>query len=168
MLTMITLKLKICSRCKKELPLDAFGKNSKSKDGLMWWCASCMEDYVLARYKDNSKYRANIIARANTHRSEYLPKTFVNYRKRNPLKIKDIARTTFFLSRSGIRETLWIRANEKCELCGRSIRKTRGNSNYAIHHLDHDRKNNSLENLIVVCTPCHLQKLHSSVPTIKL
>lgn len=29
---------KICSKCKKELPIDMFGKNKNAIDGLQWYC----------------------------------------------------------------------------------------------------------------------------------
>lgn len=35
------MQTKICSRCKRELPLEAFGKCSKAKDGLKWSCKEC-------------------------------------------------------------------------------------------------------------------------------
>ena len=33
--------MKTCTRCKNHLPLTAFGKNSKSKDKLHYWCKGC-------------------------------------------------------------------------------------------------------------------------------
>lgn len=37
---------------------------------------------------------------------------------------------------------------EKCELCGST-------KNLVVHHIDHNRRNNSKENLMVLCKKCH-------------
>lgn len=36
---------KICSKCKKELPIDMFGKNKNAIDGLQWYCKKCAREY---------------------------------------------------------------------------------------------------------------------------
>ncbi len=38
------METKVCTRCGKELPLDAFNKSKKSKDGLQPWCRECQHD----------------------------------------------------------------------------------------------------------------------------
>lgn len=67
----------------------------------------------------------------------------------------------------------WERRHEvgACEWCGRvlnEIRQTPKCDRYeeplTIAHLDHDRTNNALANLAVLCTKCHLrhdQKQHA-------
>jgi 5-methylcytosine-specific restriction endonuclease McrA len=42
---------------------------------------------------------------------------------------------------------------EKCNICG-------NNKNIEVHHIDGDRYNNSVENLIPVCEECH-NKIHT-------
>jgi hypothetical protein len=44
---------------------------------------------------------------------------------------------------------VYSRANFKCELCGSR------NGRLEIHHKDKNRKNNSPENLILLCSKCH-------------
>lgn len=44
-------------------------------------------------------------------------------------------------------------ALDKCSLCG-------SNNNLIVHHQDKNRRNNSLENLVVLCTKCHC-KVHN-------
>lgn len=39
---METTGTKHCNRCGRDLPLDEFHKNNRSKDGLQWMCKSCM------------------------------------------------------------------------------------------------------------------------------
>ena len=36
---------KICSFCKKELPISEFGKCKSTKDGLQYYCKSCQKLY---------------------------------------------------------------------------------------------------------------------------
>ena len=36
---------KICSKCKRELPISEFGKNKTTKDGLNSWCKLCSSNY---------------------------------------------------------------------------------------------------------------------------
>jgi hypothetical protein len=36
---------KLCSRCKTELPIEAFGKHARCKDGLQPYCRSCFNEY---------------------------------------------------------------------------------------------------------------------------
>lgn len=38
------METKVCPRCGKELPLDAFGKNKSTKDGLNPLCKNCDHD----------------------------------------------------------------------------------------------------------------------------
>jgi len=37
--------MKRCNRCKTEKPLDCFGKDRTSRDGLFLWCKSCRSSY---------------------------------------------------------------------------------------------------------------------------
>lgn len=51
-------KMKVCSFCKKILPIKYFGKNSASKDGLMTHCLECDRSSLqkrFSRYKTNAK-----------------------------------------------------------------------------------------------------------------
>lgn len=41
-------KTKHCSKCGRDLPLDAFGKKSNTKDGLQTWCKECQKASTLA------------------------------------------------------------------------------------------------------------------------
>lgn len=36
---------KVCSRCKKELPLNMFGKKKSSNDNLCPYCKQCQKEY---------------------------------------------------------------------------------------------------------------------------
>lgn len=42
-----TCIMKHCSKCGKNLPLDAFGKKKGTKDGLQYWCKACTTKAVI-------------------------------------------------------------------------------------------------------------------------
>jgi hypothetical protein len=47
---------KTCTKCNIAKPLEEFGKQSANKDGLMYYCKSCIREYHKARYAD-PKYK---------------------------------------------------------------------------------------------------------------
>ena len=55
-----------------------------------------------------------------------------------------------------LKERIRNRDNYRCQICGISENEL----NYAlcIHHIDEDKKNNSLTNLISLCISCHMKK----------
>lgn len=53
---MATVKTKRCSKCKRELPLDAFNKNKRSNDGLGFWCKACMKTYYKEKHPGVKQY----------------------------------------------------------------------------------------------------------------
>ncbi len=49
------VKQKRCSKCKKWKDESKFGKDSKNKDGLRYWCKDCVRAYIRERYKKKGK-----------------------------------------------------------------------------------------------------------------
>jgi hypothetical protein len=49
------LKDKFCTKCEQFFPLNAFGRNSKAKDGLQWWCKTCTNAYQAEVYRRGGK-----------------------------------------------------------------------------------------------------------------
>lgn len=45
--------MKICSKCQKDLPLEAFSKNPSKKDGLNYVCKECQRNYFNNWYSTN-------------------------------------------------------------------------------------------------------------------
>jgi len=82
------------------------------------------------------------------------------YKQNNTKEIQASKKISLMLTKTGLRDKLWERALGRCEMCGSSLTRQTGHNNYAIHHKDGNRLNNIEENLIVVCTKCHLHKLH--------
>lgn len=48
-------KTKKCSRCRKELPREEFGKCSSCKGGLQYYCKCCQRAYRDAKFSSNMK-----------------------------------------------------------------------------------------------------------------
>ena len=49
------VKQKRCTKCKKWKNESKFGKDSKNKDGLRYWCRDCVRAYLRERYKKEGK-----------------------------------------------------------------------------------------------------------------
>jgi len=91
--------LKTCTKCKRELSIDNFYKQSKNKDGLHYWCKKCVKEYYeinsetisiksKLRYQNNS---INIIENVHRYREENYEKALASNRKsklKNKGKIK--------------------------------------------------------------------------------
>lgn len=45
------LETKYCPKCDQTLPVSAFGRNKRRRDGLMFWCKPCKRAYDKARYE---------------------------------------------------------------------------------------------------------------------
>ena len=57
----------------------------------------------------------------------------------------------------GLKEKVKMRDSNQCRLCGvlkENISKASGHG-LNIHHIDYDKKNNKIENLITLCNQCH-------------
>ena len=46
--------MKVCTKCKKEKPLEAFRRQGSTKDGLKYYCKSC-DDETAKKYYDKNK-----------------------------------------------------------------------------------------------------------------
>ena len=54
-----------------------------------------------------------------------------------------------------LKSLVWQRDGSCCRICGRENEKGRGRA-LVVHHLDYDKSNNELENLVLLCRGCHL------------
>lgn len=50
------METKVCSRCKKEKPIDAFAWKNKSKGTRNYHCKECQSLYFYEHYRANKKY----------------------------------------------------------------------------------------------------------------
>jgi len=49
-------------------------------------------------------------------------------------------------------------SNNKCSVCGIKQKVQNGRSIICLHHIDGNRTNNDIKNLIAVCYKCHAEK----------
>ena len=59
---------KVCSKCKKELPINEFGKDKKNKDGLNNQCKNCKNKYQKNISKANNDKTMNTFGRTGNKR----------------------------------------------------------------------------------------------------
>ena len=60
--------MKVCSKCKRELPLSAFGKRTDSKDGLHYMCRECHNQHQRNYSVKNREKRREYNKRAKAKR----------------------------------------------------------------------------------------------------
>lgn len=162
---------KICSKCKKEYPLDNFYKQSKRKGGKHPWCKPCCKEHQKKnmsrrveleskKWRDDPEYRQrrlelqrnwskkNIEYKRQKEKENRL-KNPIPYKRRvrryadaHPEEMKTMARARQKVYQA-IKKGEMIRPNE-CEWCG-SYR------NIQAAHYDYDRP---LE-VKWLCKPCH-------------
>ena len=53
-----------------------------------------------------------------------------------------------------LKNRVWIRDNNTCQICGKKGRKR---SDLLCHHIDFNKKNCSFENLQLLCRSCHMR-----------
>lgn len=78
--------LKICSKCKLEKPLDAFGKRSKNPDGLQYCCKECSKEYQRKWRAENPGVSAAYTAKSYQKNIEKRREESRNYAKDNRAK----------------------------------------------------------------------------------
>lgn len=89
----VSIKTKVCYRCRDEKSLDFFYKNKKSKDGYGGMCKVCYKEYQAHRRKTDLAFRENKQKYANEwyHRSEEnkerAKQNRIEWGKRNPEKV---------------------------------------------------------------------------------
>lgn len=56
---------------------------------------------------------------------------------------------------NNLKKTIRNRDEQKCQICGKT--KLENNEELSIHHIDYDKRNNNLNNLISLCRDCHIR-----------
>ena len=164
---------KQCTKCKKTKPLNDFHSNRTAKDGHSYHCKECHNKYMLFKFRTDQRYKKNNSKNnqktynKNKDNQEFKDQQkeskrryMQKYRKINKLRVSKSSKVMAKLTTSGIRAKLWQRANFTCENCGKIL--VRGKGGHAIHHKNENVEDNSMENLMLVCTYCHLQIFHPS------
>lgn len=153
-----------CRYCRQKSEHSAFGL-----------CGKCYrKKYRKEHYEEIHAYRRKNAKKIKEYRKEYQNKNRDRIRiinkewvKRNKHKNREINKLAVNKKRfSGNREKVLKRDKYRCQICGTKEK-------LAIHHLDgigyySERKvNNSLENLIVLCSSCH-RGLHAYIEFSKI
>jgi len=79
------MRIKICSKCKKEKPVFEFSKNKATKDGLQYICKACEKQYR----KDNAERISERMKQYQKDNAEHISERMKQYYKNN---IKDISK----------------------------------------------------------------------------
>jgi hypothetical protein len=69
--------MKICSKCNRSLPLTAFSRNRRAKDGLRSECKDCQREYHATLTSTGKQRRAQLIADGATRKCPGCQQTFL-------------------------------------------------------------------------------------------
>ena len=81
--------LKVCSHCKKVLPLEMFNKNKTSKDGYCGICKDCNKSYSNKYYEENKEELHIKAKKYREEHKEYIKDYSKKYREEHPNINKD-------------------------------------------------------------------------------
>jgi len=127
---------RICTTCKRELPLEAFGHQKQGKYGLKSWCKECCRQKRRAHYVAN-RVRANQLNRAWISRN--LGKV---HRMQRGVRLKRLCGVTLEQF-----ETVFNAQGRRCAVCGSDSPRGKG------WHADHDHKTGAFRG--VLCGRCN-------------
>lgn len=123
---------------------ETFNKGKKLKSYTKDKCVTCGKEYI--KYNKKLKY-CSIQCEQKHHREEFIKKW---------LKGEIDATICGYELSNTIRKYLLEKAGYKCEKCGWSeVNEYTGKVPLQIHHIDGNCKNNTKENLQVLCPNCH-------------
>ena len=106
---------KVCGHCKRDLPLEAFGKDRSRRDGLFSWCKKCNRADYRRRFHERIKKRPDYIVRQRAKEA--------NRKYKIPEKVK---------ARWMAGEKVTELRKDACEQCGTT-------GNLEMHHPDYSR-----------------------------
>jgi len=161
----MTLKIKRCSKCKKEKYITEFGKNKNTSDKLQPWCKSCMKEY-----RDNHKeyfrtYRAQYY---KNNKDYYKNKHDEYYNSEDGYKRCWINATLTQHRNQGCNINItndelfnYIKDAHNCNYCGIEL-KWNGGEGLTPNSPTLDRINNELDininNIQILCINCNTRK----------
>lgn len=125
--------MKSCTKCKKQLPLSSFHRETRTPDGLHRWCRTCANAWRKDRY--------SALHPAQREKRNAIKKAW--YRRNRNLHLRN-TRNWELKRKYGIDsaqyETLLALQGRVCGLCGGSNPKCGGNSEFPLESLatDHD------------------------------
>lgn len=63
--------MKVCIHCKQSLPVELFGKDKNTKDGLRRWCKDCVNETGRSKYNEHPSYRDHLKKRYGITPQQY-------------------------------------------------------------------------------------------------
>jgi hypothetical protein len=74
-------KVKICTKCKKELPITQFSTDNQNQDKLFYWCKKCVKEYN-KKYAIKNKNKISAFAKKYyQEHKEIIERQQIKYRK---------------------------------------------------------------------------------------
>lgn len=125
------VETKVCTKCRRDLPLEAFSKNARTRDGRDFRCKDCRN---LAAGEYRRTHRAVLVERANRWRQEH-PEYHREKQRERYQRGRDL---------KGYSE-LYAKQNGRCAICGIPQES---------FHLDHDHSTGQTRGLL--CQPCNM------------
>lgn len=133
--------MKSCPHCNTTKPLDAFGKDRHSRDGLTYWCREC-RNARSREQKDKDFYRKHH-ERHKEYKADYYKRPEVVRRVRNQQLMK-----SFGISIDEY-EKLWAKQKGLCAICEQPERTVR-TGNLCV---DHNHQTGVVRGLL--CSHCN-------------
>lgn len=144
----MTEKLKACTDCKRELPLESFPKSSRKSDTLYYWCRECVKRRWAAYYSKTAEQQ-NAKAREYFKTEKGKATAIKSYQKMktlNPEKLKARSRMRYAV-RSGR-----IKKPTSCPECFANDKRIE-----AHHYLGYEEEH--WYDIKWLCSICH-KKVH--------
>ena len=111
------METKICTKCKKELPLDAFRKRKDSPIGHQSWCKECRKQHHKVYFQDNFEHFSDYNKSKRRLNHSAAIEAEKNYRNKNKEKFRQIAiKYRYKLTPAQI-EFILKSQNGKCACC---------------------------------------------------
>jgi len=135
--------MKKCKKCGLEKNLSEFYKNKRTKDGLFPECKKCNIERTRKWQNENKEWARKI------DNNRY----YANREKRLALSKEVWANREW----KGLREDILKRDGYKCVRCGMSQEEhmNKWGRDLNIDHINHDRKETTIDNSQTICVRCH-------------
>lgn len=169
--------MKVCSKCKKEKQLSDFGKDHHAKDGLKYQCKECTNEATRNRPRKKSEFTCKRCRKTKlvdyyhnrSRKTDFcldcLSKATQTGKKRPHLSGENSSRWGGgeYISSDGYRmikcDDEFTKSGRQVykrehilvmeEYLGRPLKTTRGGGGESVHHIDGDKLNNSIDNLLL-------------------
>jgi len=186
--------MKVCSKCKETKDLNEFGKDRRAKDGLRYQCKTCANEATRQRPRKKAEFTCKKCGKTKlvdyyhnrNRKTEFcvncLSKATQTGQKRTHLSGENSARWGGgeYISSDGYRmircegeftasgRQVYKREHTLImeDHLGRSLQTTRGGAGEAVHHIDGDKLNNNLDNLLLCKNGSEHKSVHHNLQNV--